>query len=175
MKTTPDQITATVNSSTSKPETMIPAKKFKPSNLLKFAKLTTNAFAPTRGSPLSAGYDLYAAYDAEVPVGHRVLVKTDLQISIPENTYGRVAPRSGLAYKKGIDVGAGVIDADYRGNVGVLLFNLDFMKNEVFTVKKGDRIAQLVIERIELLELEELESLDDTVRGAGGFGSTGTN
>jgi len=118
---------------------------------------------------------LYAAYDAEIPVGHRVLVKTDLQVAVPENCYGRVAPRSGLAYKKGIDVGAGVVDADYRGNVGVLLFNLDFMNNQVFQVKKGDRIAQLVLEKIEMLELEECECLDGTMRGAGGFGSTGTN
>lgn len=154
---------------------MVPAKKLKPSNLLKFAKLTENAYAPTRGSPLSAGYDLYAAYDATIPVGHRILVKTDLQVAIPENCYGRVAPRSGLAYKKGIDVGAGVVDADYRGNVGVLLFNLDFMKNEAFEVKKGDRIAQLVIERIEMLDLEECDSLSETKRGDGGFGSTGTN
>ena len=72
-------------------------------------------------------------------------------------------------------MGAGVIDADYRGNVGVLLFNLDFMKNEPFVVKKGDRIAQLVIERIEMLELQECKNLDETERGAGGFGSTGTN
>merc|ERR1711912_112299 len=108
------------------------------------------------------------------PTG-KMVCKTDLAIRMPEGVYGRVAPRSGLAYKKGIDVGAGVIDADYRGNVGVLLFNLDFMKNEVFEVKKGDRIAQLVVERIEMLDLEECDSLSETKRGDGGFGSTGTN
>merc|ERR1711981_855297 len=144
--------------------------------MLKFAKLTPNAYAPTRGSPQSAGYDLYAAYDAEIEVGARKLVKTDLQVAIPEDCYGRVAPRSGLAYKLGIDVGAGVIDADYRGNVGVLLFNLDFMNNKEFEVKKGDRIAQLVIEKVAMLDIEECSGgLDDTERGAGGFGSTGKN
>merc|ERR1711981_169926 len=143
--------------------------------MLKFAKLTPNAYAPTRGSPQSAGYDLYAAYDAEIEVGARKLVKTDLQVAIPESCYGRVAPRSGLAYKQGIDVGAGVIDADYRGNLGVLLFNMDFMNNQTFVVKKGDRIAQLVIEKIEMLDLDECETLTETARGEGGFGSTGKN
>merc|ERR1711970_1026265 len=122
-------------------------KRLKPTQMLRFAKMTENATAPTRGSPLSAGYDLYAAYDATIPVGHRILVKTDLQVAIPENCYGRVAPRSGLAYKKGIDVGAGVIDADYRGNVGVLLFNFG---DEDFGVKHGDRIAQFILERIHI-------------------------
>ena len=168
MKT--EQIVATVTSTGS-----VPLKKSKSSNTLKFSKITDNAYAPTRGSPLSAGYDLYAAYDAIIPVGHRTLIKTDLQISIPEYSYARIAPRSGLAYKHGIDVMAGVVDCDYRGNVGVLLVNLDFMNKKDFQVKKGDRIAQLVLERCELLELEEMENLDGTERGAGGFGSTGTN
>lgn len=74
-----------------------------------------------------------------------------------------------------MDVGAGVVDSDYRGNVQVLLFNLDFMNKKDFSVKKGDRIAQLVIEKIHHLPLEEHPTLDNTERGAGGFGSTGTN
>jgi len=149
-----------------------PAKQ----HILQFAKLSEFATIPTRGSIDSAGYDLYAAYDAVIPVGHRKLIKTDIQIAVPSGCYARIAPRSGLAFKHGIDVGAGVVDADYRGNVQVLLFNLDFMnqaEKPEFHVKKGDRIAQLVIEKIAMLELKECETLTVTDRGAGGFGSTG--
>merc|ERR1712131_250469 len=140
---------------------------------LKFAKLSELAVMPTRGSVDSAGYDLYAAYDAVIQVGHRKLIKTDIQVAVPSGCYARIAPRSGLAFKHGIDVGAGVVDADYRGNVQVLLFNLDFMNNKEFEVKKGDRIAQLVIEKIAMLDIEECSTLTETDRGAGGFGSTG--
>lgn len=112
-----------------------------------------------------------SAYDTVVPARGKALVKTDIQIEVPFGTYGRVAPRSGLAHKNFIDVGAGVIDQDYRGNVGVILFN----HSEVdFDVKKGDRIAQLICERIVYPTLVQVDSLTDTARGAGGFGSTGT-
>lgn len=95
---------------------------------------------------------------------------TDIQIELPSGCYGRVAPRSGLAAKNFINVGAGVIDEDYRGNVGVVLFN---HAEENFEVKKGDRIAQLICERIFYPEIEEVSALSTTERGAGGFGSTG--
>ncbi|XP_078388399.1 deoxyuridine 5'-triphosphate nucleotidohydrolase, mitochondrial isoform X2 [Cetorhinus maximus] len=139
---------------------------------LRFARLSENAHPPTRGSERAAGFDLYSAYDYVVHAQDKVIVKTDIQIAIPSGFYGRVAPRSGLAAKHFIDVGAGVIDEDYRGNVGVVLFNFS---KESFEVKKGDRIAQLICERICYPELEELKTLDETERGAGGFGSTGTN
>ncbi|NWI90185.1 DUT protein, partial [Pitta sordida] len=139
---------------------------------LRFTKLSENAFAPSRGSARSAGYDLYSAYDCVIPPMEKAVVKTDIQIALPSGCYGRVAPRSGLAAKHFIDVGAGVIDEDYRGNVGVVLFNFG---KESFEVKKGDRIAQLICERIYYPELEEVEALDDTERGEGGFGSTGKN
>ncbi|XP_033331988.1 deoxyuridine 5'-triphosphate nucleotidohydrolase [Megalopta genalis] len=142
------------------------------SNVLKFAKLTDKAFAPMRGSKHAAGYDLRSAYEYTVPAKGKELVKTDLQISVPEGTYGRIAPRSGLAWKNHIDVGAGVIDVDYRGNVGVVLFNLS---NEDFKISPGDRVAQLICEKITYPELQELQTLDDTERGEGGFGSTGKN
>lgn len=93
-----------------------------------------------------------------------------MQIAVPDGTYGRVAPRSGLASKFMIDVGAGVIDADYRGNVGVLLFNFG---SEEYKIRAGDRIAQLILECIKTPEVQELPNLDDTDRGDGGFGSTG--
>ncbi|XP_056428252.1 deoxyuridine 5'-triphosphate nucleotidohydrolase, mitochondrial isoform X1 [Hyla sarda] len=140
--------------------------------VLRFAKLSEHAFTPTRGSARAAGYDLYSAYDYVIDSQDKAIVKTDIQICVPSGCYGRVAPRSGLAAKHFIDVGAGVIDEDYRGNVGVVLFNFG---KEPFVVKKGDRVAQLICERIVYPELEELKVLDDTERGAGGFGSTGQN
>jgi len=139
---------------------------------LRFAKLSEHAKAPTRGSSVAAGYDLYAAEEMVIEPGKRACVKTDIQIEVPDGTYGRVAPRSGLAAKHGIDVGAGVVDKDYRGNVMVLLFNFG---DAAFNVARGDRIAQLVLEKICMAELEELPTLDDTERGDGGFGSTGKN
>ncbi|XP_043841517.1 deoxyuridine 5'-triphosphate nucleotidohydrolase, mitochondrial isoform X2 [Dromiciops gliroides] len=139
---------------------------------LRFARLSEHATAPSKGSARAAGYDLYSAYDYTIPAMEKALVKTDIQISLPPGCYGRVAPRSGLAAKHFIDVGAGVIDEDYRGNVGVVLFNFG---KETFEVKKGDRIAQLICERVFYPELEEVQGLDDTERGSGGFGSTGQN
>ncbi|CAN1163664.1 Deoxyuridine 5'-triphosphate nucleotidohydrolase, partial [Linum perenne] len=136
----------------------------------KVKKLSEKAVLPTRGSPLSAGYDLSSASEMKVPARGKALIPTDLGIAVPEGTYARIAPRSGLAWKHSIDVGAGVIDADYRGPVGVILFNYSDVE---FEVKEGDRIAQLIIERIITPEVLEVEDLDATVRGEGGFGSTG--
>jgi dUTP pyrophosphatase len=140
--------------------------------ILQFSKLTENAFAPTKGSALAAGYDLRSAYDYVIPAQDKIVALTDLQIRVPPHTYGRVASRSGLAAKHFIDVGAGVVDEDYTGNVGVVMFNHAKID---FEVKKGDRIAQLVCEVIEHPELEECKILEETNRGEGGFGSTGTN
>ncbi|KAL4967940.1 dUTPase-like protein [Aspergillus stella-maris] len=139
---------------------------------LQVKKLTPTARAPTRGSAFAAGYDIYASKEIIIPSKGKALVDTGLAIAVPEGTYGRVAPRSGLASKNFIDVGAGVIDADYRGEVKVLLFN--FSETD-FTVKEGDRVAQLVLERIFTPEVVVVEELAESVRGAGGFGSTGTN
>jgi deoxyuridine 5'-triphosphate nucleotidohydrolase len=105
-------------------------------------KLSEDATLPVRGSVWSAGYDLAASRPASIPPMGRAIVHTDLSIACPAGTYARIAPRSGLAIKKGIDVGAGVVDADYRGPVGVILFNLDPINT--FEVQKGDRIAQLI-------------------------------
>ncbi|XP_004526010.2 deoxyuridine 5'-triphosphate nucleotidohydrolase isoform X1 [Ceratitis capitata] len=138
--------------------------------VLRFAKITENAFVPVRGSERSAGVDLCSAYDLIVPARGKAVVKTDLQVQVPEGSYGRVAPRSGLAVKNFIDVGAGVVDEDYRGNLGVVLFN---HSDTNFEVMRGDRIAQLICERIFYPELEQVDRLDNTTRGAGGFGSTG--
>lgn len=106
-----------------------------------------------------------------MPAHGKEVVKTDIQVEIPDECYGRVAPRSGLAVKNFIDVGAGVIDHDYRGNVGVVLFNHSDIP---FEIKKGDRIAQLICEHICYPTAVEVPSLTETERGEGGFGSTGT-
>ena len=140
--------------------------------VLKFKRLTHHAFVPTKGSEMAAGYDLRSAYDAIVPAEGKALIKTDLQIQLPSGCYGRVAPRSGLAWKNFINVGAGVIDEDYRGNVGIVLFN--HAKTD-FNVTKGDRIAQLICERIIYPALEEeTGEFEQTTRGERGFGSSGS-
>ena len=135
-------------------------------------KLISTAMLPKRGSEYAAGYDLYSAVDTIIAKKSKGLVSTGISIAIPEGNYGRVAPRSGLASKNFIDVGAGVVDVDYRGEVFVLLFNFS---DDDFTVKQGDRIAQLIIEKITITEVEEVEELKSTSRGEGGFGSTGVS
>jgi len=147
-----------------------PIKRKPSEDVLQIAKLTDKAIIPTRGSASAAGYDLYSAYDYTIPAGGKILAKTDIQVKVPHGTYGRVAPRSGLAWKNHIDIGAGVVDEDYRGNLGVVMFN--HAKTE-FVIKTGDRIAQLVCEKISYPDIQVLDSLDETVRGEGGFGSTG--
>ena len=134
--------------------------------------LSSKARLPQKGSPFSAGYDLYSSETKIIPAKDKALVSLDISMAIPIGCYGRIAPRSGLAVKKFIDVGAGVIDSDYRGQVKVLLFNFG---TEDFEVKEGDRIAQLVIEKIALTNIVQVESLDSTQRGEGGFGSTGVS
>lgn len=109
--------------------------------------LSPTAKAPTRGSAFAAGYDLYASKPTTIPARGKVLVDTDISIAVPAGTYGRVAPRSGLASKHSIDVGAGVIDADYRGPLKVLLFNFSEVD---FKVEEGERVAQLIIERVRI-------------------------
>lgn len=128
---------------------------------------------PKRADEGAAGYDLFSAEDLIIPKSTRKLVSTDISIQIPDQTYARVAPRSGLSVKNSIDIGAGVIDQSYRGIVRVLMINNG---SNDFEVKKGDRIAQLIIERCfypEISIVNSLEELEETSRGSGGFGSTG--
>jgi dUTP pyrophosphatase len=134
-------------------------------------KLSYDAIIPTRGSDGAVGYDLYSSEDAVVPCQcGRALVGTGIALSLPNDVYGRVAPRSGLAVKHCINVGAGVIDPDYTGEVKVVLFNHG---DKDFEVKKGDRIAQLILERCETPMVKEIGLLEETLRGSDGFGSTG--
>ena len=140
---------------------------------IKINKITQQATKPTRANNTDAGYDLYASVDGRIAGKQREVVNTGIQIARPEGHYGRIAPRSGLAVKHGIDVLAGVVDSGYRGEVGVVLQNLGLMD---FEYREGDRIAQLIIEKCHDVEWEEVESEEDLVsseRGEGGFGSTG--
>lgn len=138
--------------------------------MLQVKRLSPDATLPVRGSEFSAGLDLSSAEDCVVPARGKCVVRTDLAIAIPPYTYGRIAPRSGLAAKHFIDVGAGVIDSDYRGPVNVVLFNHG---KKDFDIAKGDRIAQLILEKILLPVVVETNILDKTIRGTDGFGSTG--
>merc|ERR1719253_210271 len=133
-------------------------------------KLRPEASLPVRGSALAAGFDISSAEDVTVPKGGKAIAKTGLSVAVPKGTYARLAPRSGLAAKHMIDVAAGVVDSDYRGEGGVVLFNHGA---EDFAVKAGDRIAQLLVEKYNTAGCEQVESLEETARGVGGFGSTG--
>lgn len=142
-------------------------------NTLQIKRLTPNAVAPTYAHDDDAGMDLRASEEIILPVGGRALVSTGIAIALPCGHVGLVHPRSGLAAKNGITVlnTPGTIDAGYRGEVKVILINTS---DEAFTITPGDRIAQLVIQKVEHPTVEVVDSLDeDTVRGAGGFGSTG--
>ncbi len=137
---------------------------------LSIKKLNACATLPTRGSAFAAGYDLYAAEDAVVKAWNKSLVSTCIAVAVPHGYYGRIAPRSGLAVKHNIGINAGVIDSDYRGHVKVLLINHG--KDE-HNVSAGDKIAQLILEKIATPEVLEVDDLEGTVRGNAGFGSTG--
>lgn len=134
----------------------------------------SNTTNPSYSTNKSAGLDLRAHIKEEIILNpmSRVLIKTGLFIQLPEGYEAQIRPRSGLAYKNGITVlnTPGTIDADYRGEVGVLLINLS---NDSFKIKNGDRIAQMVIAKYEQAEWISVEQLDTTQRGDGGFGSTG--
>ena len=128
-----------------------------------------DAMIPTRGSEHSAGYDLYSYEEDSILSGETKLFDTGISFTVPEGTYGRIAPRSGLA-KKGLLVNAGVIDRDYTGPVKVMLHNLS---DDTYIVRKNDRVAQLILEEIKLSPIQEVEQLLKTHRGSSGFGSTG--
>ena len=125
---------------------------------------------PEYASSGSAGADLRASAELLLPPGGRAVVPTDLRLEIPPGHVGLVWPRSGLAVRHGIDTLAGVIDSDYRGEVGVVLVNHGA---EPFQVRRGDRVAQLLLQRVERAGFTRQERLEDSERGAGGFGSTG--
>lgn len=134
-------------------------------------KLTDTAVLPTYGSGYAAGMDLYADEIVHIYPQGKAMVSTGIAVAIEPNTYLRIAPRSGLAHKHSIDVLAGVVDEDYRGELKVILFNHG---SEIFTVNRGDRIAQAINEVIVRPIVTESDDLPTSLRGSDGFGSTGT-
>lgn len=140
-------------------------------SVLAVKKLNPKATIPTKNHSADAGYDLYALDGTIVPKHTHKLIKTGIALDIPKGYVGLVWPRSGLAYKFGLDVFAGVIDSGYRGDVGVILFNSQYSD---YHVEAGDRIAQIVLQKVENFDLVEVEDLENnTLRGTGGFGSSG--
>ena len=135
---------------------------------VKIKKLNDKAVMP-QWNNRSAGCDLFSTDFYTLKPGERKLFKTGLSVAIPDGLYGRIAPRSGLAYKDGIDVMAGVIDEDYRGEIGVILINLGQVDKSIFV---GDKIAQLILENYNRADFYWVDELDETTRGAGGYGST---
>lgn len=128
---------------------------------------------PSYAHPGDAGADLRTTEDVDIAPGERVLVGTGIAVAIPEGFVGLVHPRSGLAAKRGLSIvnTPGTIDAGYRGEIKVALINHD--PRETISLQRGDRIAQLVFQRVEIAQFHEVDELDDTVRGDGGYGSTG--
>ena len=135
---------------------------------LLFKRLHPDAKLPTRANAGDAGFDLSSVEEYHIPAGGRELINTGLSVAIPEGHYGRIAPRSGLAVKSGVSVLGGVVDSSYRGEVKVVLASAD----AVF-IKAGDRVAQLILERISTPEAEWADELPETARGVGSFGSSG--
>ncbi|MEE4022871.1 dUTP diphosphatase [Gordonia sp. PKS22-38] len=136
-------------------------------------RLDPDIALPTRAHPGDAGLDLCSTIDLELPPGRRQLVGTGIAVALPHGTVGLIHPRSGLAARAGLSIvnSPGTVDAGYRGEIKVCLINLD--PDEPITISRGDRIAQLLVQRVELPDVVEVDELDDTSRGAGGYGSSG--
>jgi len=139
-------------------------------DVLYFKRLDQRATLPTRGSSSSAGLDIYSIDDLTIEPGQRTVARTGLSVAIAEGFYGRVAPRSGLAVNHGLDVLAGVVDADYRGELLCALHNTG---DRTISLPAASKICQLIIEKIATPEAAWSDELSETARGAGGFGSTG--
>ena len=141
---------------------------------IKIKKLSQNAIIPILGTANSAGYDLFACINNDVCINQNeiILIPTGIAIEIPENYFGMVCSRSGLAIKHGIHImnSPGIIDSDYRGEIKCILHN---SSNNAFTVQNGARIAQLILIKYDNIKFVETETLSDTSRGYNGFGSTG--
>ena len=154
---------------------------------INYSKFSPAGKAPFQANASDAGYDLFSTEYITLEPFQRKLVSTGINIEIPQGFYGRIAPRSGLACKKGIDVMAGGIDSGYRGEIKILLINLNFEgynlapnafeamfgSSNKTEIKPGDRIAQLIIEKCYHAEWKEMKTLNTSERGEGGFGSSG--
>lgn len=154
-----------------------PIPPLKPTHRIDFVRKNEDAYVPTRGTEHSAGYDLYSMDGFELDVGEEVFLDTGVAFEIPQGYFGAVKGRSGMSRKWGIEVHHGTIDADYRGTVGIIMRRLSNGSQgepdtpAVFT--KGTRIGQIVFQPYYSVPLNEVQELSDTVRGTGGFGSTG--
>ena len=139
---------------------------------MRIKRLDPGVEPPSYAHPGDAGLDIRSAEDVVIPPGERALVSTGFAMALPEGYAAFVQPRSGLAARDGISIvnTPGLIDCHYRGEVKVILINHG---SEAFRVRRGDRIAQMVIQKVERARVEVVEELDDTARGEGGFGSTG--
>jgi dUTP pyrophosphatase len=140
---------------------------------VKVKLLDPKAKKPIRAKMNDAGLDLCSIENIALLPKTRKLIKTGISLEIPEGYYGRIAPRSGLAVKNGIDVFAGVVDSSYRGEICVVLYNSD--KDIPFFISEGDRIAQIIIEKYYNFPFEVVSDLSESERGSGGFGSTGVS
>lgn len=160
------------------------------SEMLKFKRMSPNAYAPVKGSAGAAGLDLFSAYPYMIPPKGKVVIDTDIQVAPPQGYYCRIAPRSGLARDHFLDIGGGivmcvyhdfffrsdcsyilgVVDPDYRGNVRVIVFNFS---DQAYQVEKGHKVAQLICTPYIMPTLQECDILDDTIRAGQGFGSSG--
>jgi len=144
--------------------------RVKEAGILSFKKLDERAVLPSRGSSYAAGLDLFSIEDLTIAPKQRILARIGLAVAIPESYYGRIAPRSGLALRTGLDVLSGVVDADYRGEIGCLLYNT---ADETITLPAQSKICQLIVEKIITPEAVWANEINETDRGSGGFGSTG--
>lgn len=140
---------------------------------LAITRLDKDLPLPSYAHPGDAGLDLYAAHDTSLVPGQRALICTGIAVAIPEGYAGFVQPRSGLAIRSGLSFAnsPGLIDSHYRGEIKVIAVNLD--PSTTIELRRGDRVAQLVVQRVERVSLIEVDMLDGTSRGEGGFGSTG--
>lgn len=139
---------------------------------LNVKKLDPNAKIPERAHPDDAGLDLYSNEAFTLEPGERRTVKTGIALAVPSGYVGLIWDKSSVPHKWGVKTMGGVVDASYRGEVGVIMINLS---NEIQKFEKGAKISQLLIQKVELPEVCEVTELDDTIRGEGGFGSTGTH
>lgn len=137
---------------------------------LKILRMTKTCKLPVKGTRSQAGLTLFSDEEVKIPKKSKKLISTGIKMKIPIHHYGRIAPLTNLSENHFLDIGAGVVDSDYRGEVKVLLFNFS---NEDFLIKKGDCVAQIIFEKIFKGGVEEVEKLADSERGQGGFGSTG--
>jgi len=137
---------------------------------LRIMKLDESAILPSKANQSDAGYDLYALEDCIIQSGHRGLVRTGIAMAIPLSHVGLIWPRSGLAIKAGLDVLAGVVDSGYRGEICIVLQN---HSNSDYTIRAGDRAAQILIQKVSSVKINVVDHLDSSDRGDGGFGSSG--